>query len=37
LTLEDVRDHFDEIRAEEGYTVPTGIADELGDLLKHFT
>jgi NAD(P)-dependent dehydrogenase (short-subunit alcohol dehydrogenase family) len=37
LTLEDVRDHFGEIRSEEGYTVPTGIADELGDLLKHFS
>ena len=37
LTLEDVRDHFEEIRREDGYTVPTGIADELGDLLKHFS
>ena len=37
LTVEDVRDHFGEIRREEGYTVPTGIADELGDLLKHFS
>ncbi|HEX3539953.1 MAG TPA: SDR family oxidoreductase [Acidimicrobiales bacterium] len=37
LTLEDVRDHFAEIRREDGYTVPTGIADELGDLLKHFS
>jgi NAD(P)-dependent dehydrogenase (short-subunit alcohol dehydrogenase family) len=37
LTLEDVRDHFDEIRREEGYSVPTGIADELTELLKHFS
>jgi NAD(P)-dependent dehydrogenase (short-subunit alcohol dehydrogenase family) len=37
LTLEDVRDHFDEIRSEEGYTVPRGIADEFTELLKHFS
>ncbi len=37
LTLEDVRDHFAEIRDEEGYTVPNGIADEFTELLKHFT
>jgi NAD(P)-dependent dehydrogenase (short-subunit alcohol dehydrogenase family) len=37
LTLEDVRDHFDEIRREDGYSVPTGIADELTELLKHFS
>lgn len=37
LTLEDVRDHFDEIRDADGYTIPTGIADELTDLLKHFS
>jgi len=36
LTLEDVREHFDEIRREDGYTVPNGIAEELTDLLKHF-
>jgi len=34
LTLEDVRDHFDEIRDESGYTVPSGPSDELGLLLK---
>jgi NAD(P)-dependent dehydrogenase (short-subunit alcohol dehydrogenase family) len=37
LTLEDVRDHFDDIRREEGYTVPNGIADEFTELLKHFS
>jgi NAD(P)-dependent dehydrogenase (short-subunit alcohol dehydrogenase family) len=37
LTLEDVRDHFDQIRDEAGYTVPTGIADEFVELLKHFS
>lgn len=37
LTLEDVRDHFAEIRSEEGYTVPNGIADEFAGLLKHFS
>ncbi len=37
LTLEDVRDHFAEIRREEGYTVPNGIADEFTELLKHFS
>jgi len=34
LTLEDVRDHFDQIRDEAGYTVPSGPGDELGLLLK---
>lgn len=28
LTVEDVRDHWDEIRAEDGYTVPTFTGDE---------
>jgi NAD(P)-dependent dehydrogenase (short-subunit alcohol dehydrogenase family) len=27
-SMEDIRDHWDEIRAEEGYTVPSGPADE---------
>ena len=35
LTLEDVRDHFGEIRNEEGYIVPAGPGDELKALLKH--
>ncbi|MCB1251364.1 MAG: SDR family oxidoreductase [Acidimicrobiales bacterium] len=33
LTAEDVRDHFAEIRAEDGYSVPGGINDELRLLL----
>ncbi|MDQ6617242.1 MAG: SDR family NAD(P)-dependent oxidoreductase [Actinomycetota bacterium] len=37
LTIEDVRDHFDQIRDEKGYTVPTGIADEFTELLKHLS
>jgi NAD(P)-dependent dehydrogenase (short-subunit alcohol dehydrogenase family) len=34
LTVEDVRDHFAEIRAEAGYTVPSGPGEELSLLLK---
>ncbi|HEY3810797.1 MAG TPA: SDR family NAD(P)-dependent oxidoreductase [Acidimicrobiales bacterium] len=34
LTAEDVRDNFADIRAEPGYTVPSGIADELQVVLK---
>jgi NAD(P)-dependent dehydrogenase (short-subunit alcohol dehydrogenase family) len=29
LSAESVRDHFDEIRAEEGYTVPANLGDEM--------
>jgi NAD(P)-dependent dehydrogenase (short-subunit alcohol dehydrogenase family) len=36
LTLEDVRDHFDEIRNEDGYIVPAGTNDEIRELLKVF-
>jgi NAD(P)-dependent dehydrogenase (short-subunit alcohol dehydrogenase family) len=36
LSLEDVRDHFEEIRDPEGYIIPAGTSDELGGLLKHF-
>ena len=36
LTLEDVRDNFEQIRNEEGYIVPSGPGDEFGQLLKHF-
>ncbi len=36
LTLEDVRDHFDEVRDETGYTVPAGPAEEFGALMKRF-
>jgi hypothetical protein len=34
LTLEDVRDHFGEIRDEAGYSVPAGVVDELSALLE---
>ncbi|MHB1534425.1 MAG: SDR family oxidoreductase [Acidimicrobiales bacterium] len=34
LTLEDVRDHFAQIRDESGYLVPASPADELAVLLK---
>ena len=34
LTLEDVRDHFDEIRDEKGYTVPANPGDEMQLLFK---
>jgi NAD(P)-dependent dehydrogenase (short-subunit alcohol dehydrogenase family) len=36
LSLEDVRDHFEQIRNPEGYTIPRGPGDELGALLKAF-
>ncbi len=34
LTPEDVRDHFDEVRDEAGYSVPAGPADEIARLLE---
>jgi NAD(P)-dependent dehydrogenase (short-subunit alcohol dehydrogenase family) len=34
LTLEDVRDHFDRVRDEAGYSVPSGVVDELSALLE---
>ncbi len=34
LTVEDVRDHFSEIRDETGYTVPGGPSDEFAFLFK---
>src|SRR3974390_1982609 len=34
LTVEDVRDHFAEIRAEAGYTVPSSPGDESAVVLK---
>ena len=36
LTLEDVRDHFEEIRDEDGYITPATLADELQQVLAHF-
>ncbi|KKC06038.1 SDR family NAD(P)-dependent oxidoreductase [Mycobacterium nebraskense] len=32
LSIEEVRDHLDEIRDEAGYTVPGGPADEMAEL-----
>lgn len=32
LSIEAVRDHLDEIRDEAGYTIPSGPAEELGEL-----
>jgi len=34
LTVEDVRDHFEQIRSEEGYIVPRTNSDELSLLVK---
>ena len=34
LTLEDVRDHVGQIRDETGYSVPTGVADEIASLVE---
>ena len=36
LTVEDVREHFEQIRDETGYTVPSGPADEFLAFAKHF-
>ncbi|HET9690920.1 MAG TPA: SDR family oxidoreductase [Acidimicrobiales bacterium] len=36
LSLEDVRDHFEQIRDESGYTVPNGPADEFRAFMKVF-
>jgi NAD(P)-dependent dehydrogenase (short-subunit alcohol dehydrogenase family) len=37
LTLEDVRDHWDEIRDETDYMVPANAGEEIAGLLKHFS
>jgi len=34
LSVEDIRDHFEEIRDEDGYAVPTDLNDELKLTLK---
>ncbi|HEX7136145.1 MAG TPA: SDR family oxidoreductase [Iamia sp.] len=34
LTVEDIRDHFDEIRDEDGYLVPANLTEELQQTLK---
>jgi len=36
LTPESVRDNLDRIRAEEGYTTPGSLADELAELFTRF-
>ena len=36
LTLEDVRDHFEQIRSDDGYIIPRELADEFAQVLKHF-
>ncbi|MCV7402499.1 SDR family NAD(P)-dependent oxidoreductase [Mycobacterium fragae] len=37
LSIEDVRDHLEEIRDEAGYTVPGGPADEMSELFATIT
>ncbi|HEU4398057.1 MAG TPA: SDR family NAD(P)-dependent oxidoreductase [Actinomycetota bacterium] len=37
LTLEDVRDNFDLVRDQAGYTVPVGVAEEIGPLAQRLT
>jgi hypothetical protein len=34
LTPEDVRDNFDQVRDETGYSVPSAVADELSALVE---
>ena len=34
LTVEDIRDHFDEIRDEDGYTVPANLSEEMMLTMK---
>jgi hypothetical protein len=35
LTLEDVRDNFDQIRSEEGYVIPNNANEELALIIPH--
>jgi hypothetical protein len=37
LSIEDVRDHFAEIRDEKGHTVPAGPGDEITELFRTIT
>ncbi|MGQ0521540.1 MAG: SDR family NAD(P)-dependent oxidoreductase [Actinomycetota bacterium] len=37
LTVEAVRDNLEAIRAEEGYTTPASLADELAELFSRFS
>jgi hypothetical protein len=32
--VEVVRDHLEELRDETGYSVPAGVADEIGSLVE---
>ena len=36
LTVEDVRDNFEQIRTEDGYTVPANLPEETALLMPHF-
>jgi NAD(P)-dependent dehydrogenase (short-subunit alcohol dehydrogenase family) len=36
LSVEDVRDNWDQIRNEDGYVVPNNLPEELGLLMQHF-
>jgi NAD(P)-dependent dehydrogenase (short-subunit alcohol dehydrogenase family) len=36
LTAEDVRDHFEQIRSDDSYIIPSGLNDEFAQLMKHF-
>ena len=36
LTVEDVRDHFEQIRSDKTYIIPAGLNDEFAQLMKHF-
>jgi NAD(P)-dependent dehydrogenase (short-subunit alcohol dehydrogenase family) len=36
LSMEDVRDNFEQIRDEKGYTVPNTTGDEFASVSKHF-
>jgi NAD(P)-dependent dehydrogenase (short-subunit alcohol dehydrogenase family) len=37
LSLEDVRDNWDQIRSEDGYTVPSGPGDEFAAMMTAFS
>ncbi|MEO1062412.1 MAG: SDR family oxidoreductase [Actinomycetota bacterium] len=36
LSVEEVRDRFEEIRSPDGYTIPSGPADEFGAMMEAF-
>jgi hypothetical protein len=37
LTIEAVRDNFDAVRAEDGYTTPGSLTEELSELFSRFS